>query len=149
MKKIGKIFTTVLAVAVLTVFAGCSARSAVSADEFEKQAKSAGFTVTTPESDSSGAEKSLTATKGGSDAEVDFHQFSDASSAQSWYSEQKSALTSGSGKNVVDSDAYSKYTLTNGEIYYAIARIDNTVIYCKTTIANQSAADNLLNALHY
>ncbi len=149
MKKIAKICAVALAAAVLTAFAACSARSAVSADEFQKQAKSAGFTVAAPASDSSGASKSLTATKDGTDVEVDFHQFTDASSAADWYGQQKSSLPSGSGKNVVDSDAYSKYTLTNGEIYYALVRMDNTVVFCKTTTGKQSAADGLLKTLKY
>ena len=149
MKKIGRILAAVLAAAALTAFSACSARSAVSADEFQKQAKSAGFTVAAPAQDSSGAAKSLIATKDGSDVEVDFHQFSDAQTAASWYSEQKSALPPSGGKNVVDSDAYSKYTLTNGEIYYALVRMDDTAVFCKTTTAKQSAADDLLKSLRY
>lgn len=148
MKTIRKVLAAVLTVAIFTVFPACSARSAVSADEFQKQAKSAGFTVAAPTSDSSGAEKSLTAAKDGTDVTVDYHKFSDTSTAAGWYSERKSTLT-GSGKNVVDSDAYSKYTVTNGEIYYALVRMDNTVVFCQTTISKQSAADSLLKALHY
>lgn len=150
MKKIAKLCAVFLAAAVLTVFAACSARSAVSADEFQKQAKSAGFTVASPSSDDSGAAKSLTATKDGTDVEVDFHQFSDAPAAESWYGQQKTLMASaGSGKNVVDSDAYSKYTLTNGEISYELVRMDNTVIFCKTTTAKQNVADSLLKSLKY
>lgn len=148
MKKIWKICVVALAAAALTVFAGCSARAAVSADDFQKQAKSAGFTVAAPESDSSGASKSLTATKGGTDVQIDYHQFADASSAESWYSTQKSALT-GSGKNVVDSDTYNKYTLTNGEIHYVLVRMDNTAVLCKTTSAKQSEGDSFLKSIRY
>ncbi len=149
MKKIAKICVAVLAAAVFTMFAACSARSAVSADDFQKQAKSAGFTVAAPASDSSGASKSLTATKDGTDVEVDFHQFADAASAQNWYAEQKNTLTDGSAKNVVDSDAYNKYKLTNGEIFYEIVRMDNTAILCKTTTAKQSTAEGLLKSIRY
>lgn len=149
MKKIWKICAVALASAVLAVFAGCSARAAVSADEFQKQAKSAGFTVTAPASDGSGASKSLTAMKDGTDVEIDFHQFADAYTAQNWYAQQKSALTTGTGKNIVDSDAYSKYTLTNGEIYYALVRMDNTAIFCKSTAAKQSVTDGFLKSIKY
>lgn len=149
MKKITKICAAVLAVALFTVFTACSARSTVSADDFQKQAKSAGFTVAAPSSDNSGATKSLAATKDGTDVEVDYHQFSDASSAENWYNQQKASLTQGTGKNVVDSDAYSKYTVTNGEIYYVLVRMDDTAIVCKSTTAKQSVVDGLLKTLKY
>lgn len=148
MKKIMKICAAVLAVAFFTVFTACSARSTVSADEFQKQAKSAGFTVAAPSSDSSGAKKSLSATKDGTDVEIDYHQFSDAASAEDWYGQGKGSLQ-GTGKNVVDSDAYSKYTVTNGEIYYVLVRMDDTVIVCKSTTAKQSVVDGLLKTLKY
>ncbi len=148
MKKMTKICAVILAVALFTVFTACSARSTVSADEFQKQAKSAGFTVETPSSDNSGATKSLGATKDGTDVEVDYHQFSDATSAENWYGQAKGSLQ-GTGKNVVDSDAYSKYTVTNGEIYYVLVRMDDTALVCKSTTAKQSVVDGFLKTLKY
>ena len=148
-KKIWKICAVALAAAILTAFAGCSARTAATADEFEKQAKSAGFTVKTVTDDSSGAAKSLTATKDGSDVEADYHLFSTGDAAQNWYTEQKSSMTIGTGKNVVDSDAYSKFTLTNGEIRYVLVRMDKTVVLCKTVDVKQSSIDSLLKAIGY
>ena len=149
MKKIWKICAAVLAAAVFTAFAGCSARTAATADSFEKQAKSAGFTVKTATGDSSGATKTLIATKDGTDVEVDFHQFANTYASQNWYSDQKGSMTVGTGKTVVDSDAYNKYTLSNGEIRYVLVRMDKTALLCKAVSSRQSDVDALLKAIHY
>lgn len=148
MKKIFKFLVITLAVVVISAFAGCSARAAISADDFQKQAKSAGFTVAEQNSDNSGATKSFAATKSKSDTQIIYYTFSSDSGSQSWYSTVKSGLT-GSGKTVVDSDSYNKYSLTNGEIYYLLVRMDNTGILCKTTVSNKSEADNFINSIKY
>ena len=147
-KKALKFCAAVLTAAVLTVSSGCSARSAISADDFQKQAKGSGFSVSETANDNSGAERSLTALKDGTDVEIDYHIFSDESSAQNWYVAQKGSLA-GSGKVIVDSDSYNKYTLVNGEIDQTLVRMDKTAVLCKTTAAKKSEADNFLKAIHY
>ncbi len=148
MKKLLKFCVVALAAAVVATFAGCSARTAISADDFQKQAKSSGFSVSEAAGNDSGAEKSLVATKDGSDVEIDFHAFSDAGNAQGWYTAQKGSLAS-SGKVVVDSDNYNKYTLANGEMYYVLVRMDKTAILCKTTANKKNEADSFLKTIHY
>jgi ABC-type glycerol-3-phosphate transport system substrate-binding protein len=149
MKKIWKICAVALSAAILTVFAGCSARTAISADEFQKQAKSAGYTVTEPENDSSAALKTYVATKDGSDVEIDFHSFANAYSAHNWYSDRKNSMKSGTTKTVVDSDNYSKYTVSNGEIRYVLVRVDKTVILCKAIASKAGEIDSFLNTIKY
>lgn len=149
MKKIWKICAVALLASVLTVFAGCSARKAITADEFQKQAKSAGYTVTEPENDTSGATKSYVATKDGSDVEIDFLLFANAYSAQNWYSTQKNSMKAGTTKTVVDSDNYSKYTVTNGEINYVLVRVDKTAVLCKAVTSKAGEIDSFLNTIKY
>jgi uncharacterized protein YcfL len=149
MKKIWKICAIVLLASVLTIFAGCSARKAITAEEFQKQAKSAGYTVTEPKDDSSGATKSYVATKDGSDVEIDYHLFSSAYSAQNWYSTQKNSMKTGTTKTVVDSDNYNKYTVTNGEINYVLVRVDKTAVLCKAVASKAGEVDSFLNTIKY
>jgi hypothetical protein len=149
MKKIWKICAVALLASMLTVFAGCSARTAITADEFQKQAKSAGYTVTEPENNDSAATKSYTATKDNSDVEIVFRIFSDAYSAQNWYSTQKSSLKTETVKTAVDSDNYSKYTVTNGEIYYVLVRVDKTVVFCKAVASKAGEVDSFLSTIKY
>ena len=140
MNRFVKSCAALLAAAAVLASAGCSARQPVTADDFQKQAKSAGYAVSA--SSGSGA------TKGGTDVQASFLPFSGASSALSWYNEQKSAL-SGSVKTVVDSDVYNKCEMTNGEIYCLIVRMDKTAVLCKTTTAKKGEAEALVSSIKY
>lgn len=148
MKKRFRLCVFSLALAVIMAFAGCSARSAISADDFQKQAKSAGYTVASQTSDTSGAAKSFSATKSGTDIQILYYSFSADADAQNWYSSQKNGL-SGTGKTIVDSDTYNKYTETVGDIYFLLVRMDNTVIICKTPSAKSGDANNFISSIKY
>ena len=149
MRKIWKICAVALSAAVLTVLAGCSARTAITADEFQKQAKSAGYTVTAPENDDSAAMKSFVATKSGSDVQIDYHLFANAYSAQNWYNTQKNSMKTGTTKTVVDSDNYSKFTVSNGEIRYVLVRMDKTALLCKAVSSKSGDVDSFLKTIKY
>lgn len=148
MNRFVKSCAALLAASAVLASAGCSARQPVTADDFQKQAKSAGYAVSASSGSGAGAEKELTATKGGTDVQASFLTFSGASSALSWYNEQKSAL-SGSVKTVVDSDVYNKCEMTNGEIYCLIVRMDKTAVLCKTTTAKKGEAEALVSSIKY
>jgi hypothetical protein len=137
-----------LAVAGALALAGCAARSAISAEDFQKQAKSAGYTVSSQAAGSTGATKCLSATKGGSDLQITFYAFGTAADAQSWYSSQKSGI-SGSGKTVVDTDTYNKYTVTVGDISFLLVRMDNTAVLCKTSTAKSGEAERFVSSIKY
>lgn len=132
----------------LFLFVGCSARTVISANEFQSQAKSSGFTVTANSSDESGAQKSLTATKDGTDVQINFYEFADASASQTWYTAQKAQLGT-AGKTVVDSDAYNKYSVQNGDFSYIAVRMDKTAILCKTVASKKSVAEDFLKKIKY
>jgi thiamine biosynthesis lipoprotein ApbE len=150
MKKFSKILAALLAALSVTALAGCSARKAVTAEEFQTAAESAGFTVTDTSSSnySSSAKQTLSAAKDGVDVQVTYYSFADADSALSWYNSEKNSLPV-TGKTVVDSDAYNKYSLTNGEVYYLVVRMNATALLCKATTAKQADADSLVAALKY
>jgi predicted esterase YcpF (UPF0227 family) len=74
--------------------------------------------------------------------------FASDQSAQSDYISRKEELSS-SGKTVIDSDNYNKYTLTNGELYYVLVRLGDTVLDCQTTTSSQKEAENFISSLKY
>lgn len=150
MKKFSKFIAAVLAVAaILSAFAGCSVRTPVTADGFQKLAKGQGFKVETGAGGSSGVTTYLTATKPESETTVDFLLLQNDSSAEEQYASlKKNAAPNGGGK-AVDSATYNRYIVTNGELYYNIVRMDNTIIYAKSDLTNQDEVDNFIKAAKY
>lgn len=148
MKKNAGFFAALLLVSALLLSA-CSARTPISADSFQKEAKSAGYQVSESSASASDAVKSLTAAKENSDTQISFSQFADASAAEESYASLKQSLTVTGGKNTVDSDSYNKYTAQNGEIYYTLVRMDNTLLFCKGTLEKKSEIDSFIQSIKY
>ena len=149
MKKFIKIVAAVLAAAAVLAVSGCSARTPLTADSFEKLAKSQGFKVEAAGAADSSVTKSLTATKAESDTAITFTVFKDGSSAADQFSAQKKTASPSGGGQSVDSATYSRYTVTNGELYYVIVRMDSTLLSCQAKITNKDEADNLVKAAKY
>lgn len=150
MKKNNKCSLLLLLFAIFFAFSGCSARSAITADTFQKTAKSSGYTVTKASSSNTSVVDYYTgATKSGDD-ELVYTSFTTQSGAQTFYNAMKSSIVAGDNKpQNIDSSAYSKYIVTNGEIYYVLVRLEKTVIYGKTTISNKAALDKYFNTIKY
>ncbi|MCI1965543.1 MAG: hypothetical protein LKJ17_05355 [Oscillospiraceae bacterium] len=141
MKKTAAFLAAALA-ACLFILSACSARTPVSNDDFKKQAEALGYTV------AQGTD-SLSASKSETDTQIIFTTCSDSISAQEQYASLKDSLTVTGGESTVDSNAYNKYTAQNGEIYYTLIRMDNTVLNCKGTIAKKDEMNRLIKALKY
>ena len=148
MKNMFKFCVLALSVVVMLACAGCAARTAITSDDFQKQAKSSGFTVTAETSPSTYVTKDFLAAKNDSDIQITFLSFDTAEHAQSWFSTQKGSQT-GSEKTIVDTETYNKCTVTNGEIYSLLIRMDNTFVSCKTTLAKKSEVDNFISTIKY
>ena len=147
MKKSAVFCAAALAAAVL--FSACSARTPVSSDDFQKKAEAAGFTVSADVSESSGAAKALNAVKDGEDTEISFFEFTDSAAARERYASLKKTLFPSGGGSAVDSSAYNKYAGRNGELYYTLVRLDNTVLSCKGTAANKKPIDDFISQIKY
>ncbi|OCN01227.1 hypothetical protein A7X67_07610 [Clostridium sp. W14A] len=147
MKKTAGLLAAVILSAAL-ILSACSARTPISADDFQKKAEAAGYQVTQDTSYGSDA-KSLLASKSGSDTQFAFTVFTDSSLAQQKYASLKKSLTVTGGESTVDADAYNKYTAENGEIYYTIIRMDNTLLDCKGTIAKKDEVDSFVKTVKY
>ncbi len=148
MRKSAAFLAALLAAAVLLTAGGCSARSAVSPEDFQKKAEGLGYSVQAQTSSQAGAEKELSAAKDGSDVQVAFTDFGTAADAMSAYSAVKEGLPSAGGKTL-DTDAYNRYAVTNGEIYYALVRMDHTVLSCKAAASKKKDVDALVSAIKY
>jgi archaellum component FlaG (FlaF/FlaG flagellin family) len=74
--------------AIASVLTACSARSPISADDFQKAAQDAGYEVTQDASYGSDA-ASLVASKSDSDVQITFTVFPDAITAKQKYASQK------------------------------------------------------------
>lgn len=149
MKKTAGFLAAALAAGLL-ILSACSARTPISNDDFQKKAEALGYQVTQDSSSSGSDAKSLTAAKSDSDTQIVFTTCADASAAQEQYSTLKDSLkTATAGSGNVDSDAYNKYTAQNGEIYYVLVRMDNTVLNCKGTVAKKDEIDSLVKAIKY
>nr|WP_319489537.1 hypothetical protein [uncultured Caproiciproducens sp.] len=151
MKRIIKLCAAVLAAAAVFTLAGCSARTPVTADEFKKQAESAGFTVTDSASTNTDIEKSLSAVKSETGTELAFVSFTTESAASEMYAKVKSSISDGTGgtSNNIDSSSYNKYTLVNGELNHTLVRMNKTIVYGKATTSYKSQMDDLFKAIKY
>lgn len=151
MKKLIKLCTAVLAVVTLLAFAGCSARSPITADEFTKQAKAQGFTVKEATSSNTDVDKYLTATKDETGTELVFISFKTDAAAESLYTSLKKSISDGTtvaGK-ALDSATYNKYTLVNGELSHTLARMNTTIVYGKATSVHQNQVDDFFKVIKY
>lgn len=149
MKQTKLFFPVVLVLIMALAMVGCSARTAVDADDFKALAEGAGFTVTDVTDQLLGSKSYLIASNENGN-ELHYAALADDSSALKLYNSFKSSIQTGNNKpSNVDSTPYAKYTVTNGELYYRVSRVNNTVIYGKYQATNQKALDKLLDSIHY
>lgn len=150
MLKLRTRFSILLTVILVTLaFTGCSARSAIDAQELESLAKGADYTVTDATEQLNGAKSYLIATneQGG---ELHYAALADTNAALKLYNRMRDNIQTGDNKPTnVDSSPYAKYTVTNGELYYRVCRVNNTVIYAKSSTSGQADLDKLLDSIHY
>ena len=151
LKKIFKLCAVVLAAAAVFSFTACSARTPVTADGFKKQAESSGFTVTDNSSTNTSVDKYLSAVKSETGTELVFISFKTEASASEMYSSIKKSITDGTSgtTTTVDSSAYNKYTLVNGELHHTLTRMGSTIVYGKTTSTCKNQVDDFMKAIKY
>jgi hypothetical protein len=139
-----------LLLAIIFTFPGCSARSAITADTFQKEAKNCGYTVKQASSTNPSISSYYTGTTSSADDELDYVLTASDSSALEIYNSMKNSIETGGGTpQPIDSSSYSKYVVTNGEMYYVLTRVDKTVVYAKSTSSNKANVDKFFNAIKY
>ena len=143
-KTIGFLAAVLMTAVLLTA---CSARTPISADDFQKKAESAGFQV--EQNNSYTDATSLVASKEDSSTQITFTVFSTSSTAEQQYVSLKKDLTVTDEKSLIDSSAYNKYVAQNGEMYYTLIRMDNTLLNCKGTTAEKDEIDDFVKDIQY
>lgn len=149
MKKYLKMSFFLLLISMMIVMTGCSARSTITGDDFKKAAEGAGYTVTDNSSQATNVECFFSAADD-SGTEIHFVAVASDSDAKTLYTNFKGQIQAGDNKGkTLDSDAYAKYSVTNGELYYYVSRIDKTVLYAKTTTSKQADVEKFVGSIKY
>lgn len=150
MKKIKRCSLFLLLLVLIFSFTACSARTAITADTFQKEAKNCGYTVKQTTSTNTNITSAYTGTTSNADDELDFVIAESDAAAQDVYNSMKDSIKVKDSKpQTIDSSTYSKYVVTNGELYYVLARIDKTVVYAKAMTSNKATVDKFFNAIKY
>jgi uncharacterized lipoprotein YehR (DUF1307 family) len=152
LKKLLKICAAVFALVTVFSLAGCSARTPITADEFTKQAKAAGFTVKEESAASNlDVDKLISATKSEAGTEIIFVSVKTDSAAEDMYKSIKTSIskdTSGTTSNL-DSATYNKYTLVNGELNHTLVRMNKTIVYGKANTSVKDQVDSFFKTINY
>lgn len=101
------------------------------------------------ESGTSGASTVLSAAKQKSGTAIVFLMFPDDSSTEAEYETLKKDAAPQGGGQTVDSATYNRYIVTNGELYYNIIRMNDTIIDAKANATDKSEVDNFIKAIKY
>lgn len=152
MKKWTRLCAALLCAVVFLSAAGCSARTPVTSDGFKKQAQDVGFAANEGASSLAtemGAKETVQMTNAKTSTELVFLSFSDGDSAQAAYAALKKQFSPSGGGKAVEAATYSKYTVTVGELFYTLARMDETVVYGKATVSNQKEVEDFFSAIKY
>ncbi len=164
MKKTAKKLVA-LAVAASAVFAlaGCGDKTAVTSNEFSATMETNGYEVVTdadgiydPWADSGYTDDTVYAVAPDGGYTICFYDMPDAAtgssatvlynSVQQTYESYKG--NSSSEKNV-SAGNHSKYTLTSGGYYYAVSRIDDTVVFVSANSDYKSEINDALDSIGY
>lgn len=144
-------FSILLTMVLFFSLAGCSARTPISADEFSKQAKDLGFTVTEQSATNTAVVKYLQADDSKTQTQLIFITFKTESDAQTAYTSVKANVSQGTGAKTttLDSSSYNKFTVVNGELNYTIIRMNDTLLYGKANSGHQNQVDDFVKAAKY
>ena len=153
MKKRTKLCAALLCAVLFLSAAGCSARTPITSDDFKKQAQASEFEIEDSASSSqtvdANAQETVQATNSKTSTILVFLSYSDGDSAQASYTALKKQFAPNGGGSAVESDTYSKYTVTVGELFYTLVRMDDTVIYGKATLPNEQEVENFFKTIKY
>lgn len=141
------VFSWILPLALLMVFtlAGCSAKSAATAEQFQKAAEDAGYTV--EEQDSGSIVSVQTASK--DESSMTFYICNTEDEAKTAVNNLKSNLPTTDNQERVDSSYYSKYSVEDEESYYSVIRMGTTVLACAVDMEDKGSCQQVASALGY
>ena len=128
------------------IFCSCSAKSAATAEQFQKAAEDVGYTV--EEQDAGGLVSIHMASKDDTSAMV-FYVCNSEDEAKNAFTRLKENLPDSVTPEEVDSSYYSKCTAENDESYYSIIRMGSTVLASAVELSEKDNVLSVVNALGY
>lgn len=153
MKKLHKLVALATMMFMLAGLTACSNRTPVSVDDFDATMEEKGFEIV----DATGqiAPDSITAISlaMNDNYQIEFYEMVDDATATAIYAENKAIFESyavGSSatlsKNIMN---YAYYSVTNSGTYYALAKIENTMIYVVADVEYKDEISEILKELGY
>ena len=150
------LFGTLIFLMLILTLTGCKNKKTLSPDDFKKTMEAKEFEVIDtmdqmPEE--SIVTQSYLALAPKSLYKIEYYKFSSIDEAKNFYSTNKkifeaSAVTGSSHKEVTINN-YSKFTMTSGDKYMVISRIDDTAIYIDVDKDYKDTINKILKELDY
>ncbi len=150
-----KKFLSLILVVVSLMLFGCSKKE-ITYQEFKEKVEKEKYTVvevTEQFKDYDYIKGAYVAMSSDTNYQIEFYTFEDNKNADAFYKLNKEILESeGSGNDLttnIDSEKYSKYTLTTKDKYNFISRINNTVLYSKSKKEYKNSISKIIKKLGY
>jgi hypothetical protein len=152
MKK--RIVLALVLVLTALLLVGCSAKKALTADEFKTKMEAEGFEVEDVTEQFGGAiEKCYVAMQKDGDFQFEFFVAAEEDQAKQAYSQNKSDFeatkTNGSVETNKELANYGRYTLVNDGNYSVISRIDKTFLFLDAQSSYKDDINKVLKTLGY
>lgn len=141
--------------AVVFVLTGCS-KTAITANTFKSKMSAKDYKVvdvTSQYSSQIPLKTGYIAVKSDDSYQIEFYELNDASTATSMFNNNKSIFESSkansSAETTVNGSNFNKYTLTTGNQYKVVCRVDNTLIYLNVADKYKDEVKGILDNLGY
>ena len=156
MKSGKKIFLgTILSLIVLFTLTGCFEKTPLSVDEFISKAETYGLKAEDQTDDyleENRITKYAVATSD-KDWKIEFFEFSDVDNCKKLFESAKSEIESSkaavSSVSEVNISNHQKYLQTSNGYFFAVSRIDKTLVYIETKAANKDYVKAFLKTINY
>lgn len=141
-----------LAGIMVLLFVGCSGKTALSDEDFRTKMEAKEFELYDVTEQFGGQAESVTVATNG-DYQVEFYVMPSVEDAEYSYNLNKETFEESAGSASVNTTAsmanYSTYTLSTGETYSVVSRVDNTFIYCNVEASHKSDIEQIVKDLGY
>jgi len=151
MKK--RILGVLLVVSMLLILCGCSKKDPITADSFKLTMEDLGYKITDATGQFAGQPVDSVQLALKDDYQIEFYVVSSVDQAQSAYNQNKTNIenvkTSSSSMKSIELKNYSYYSVTTGEKYYVVSRVDNTFIYIAAPVKDKDEISDIVSKLGY
>lgn len=133
------------------LFAGCSAKTPVTLDEFKQTMQKAGYSIHDVTAQYGEIAQSVTVARK-DNYQVEFFVLKSDEDAAASFASNKNRLEPMEGGNVktsVTASNYSSYNLTTKDQFYGVYRVGHTMIYLRVPKEQKDAVSELVKALGY